>query len=441
MLITNLLKRKKKPKHSIVKSKKVVRTNKDLPKKREIVLPNMTIVYLVSLMLLAGLLMIFSASAYGANKNQGDTFFFFKKQLIWILGGVVLGFWVYMTPLSVLRKLSAPLLTIGIVLLVIMLPEALGGVGADGNARLNMPFIKTLNGATRWIDLGFFDFQTAEYIKLAFIIYLSAWLSRERPVFKRIKDLKQDQIYNVIMPFLMLLGLVSVLILAQKDLDTAAIIVLTVLSVFYVSGTDAVYTVSSILILLFSTLFGGISLLAVDYRRQRLNAFLEILTKGEPSQASKLGESFQSWNGIVAIGYGGLFGRGYGESRLKLGFLQEAAYTDSIFAVIAEEFGFIGACLVIISFLYFASLGIDVARKAPDRFSSLLAVGVTSWISIQAFLNIAANLGVIPFGGMPLPFFSYGGSSTISIIIGVALLLRVSREGNAKNKKRIVAKL
>ncbi len=399
--------------------------------------PNMPIIYLTIGFCIAGLLMIFSASAVNAYNLHEDPFYFFKRQIVWIILGIIAGGFFYLIPLSLIRKLSVPLLAFGILMLVIMLPEALGGVKVVDNIcipRIDLPIVATRNCATRWIALGSFDLQPAEFIKFSFIIYVSAWLTRSNSFSAIKKQANKEYFKNVVLTFLALLGTISLLILAQKDLDTTVIIVLTVLSIYYVAGNDFSHTLSAISILVSSFVFGLFAILMESYRRSRVSTFLDIFFKGEPSDADKLDQSFQSWNGIVAIGYGGLWGRGYGESRLKLGFLQEAAYTDSIYAVIGEEFGFIGTVLVILGFLYFTSLGMNVAKKAPDKFSALLATGMTSWISVQAFLNIAANLQIIPFGGMPLPFFSYGGSSTITILMAIGVILNVSKHGKAEVK-------
>lgn len=378
------------------------------------------LVALVVIFSISGILMIFSASAAQAGDNPDfgyDSFFLVKRQIIWVLLGSFLAIFLYYIPLPSFRNLSAPMLAVGIILLIVLVPEAV--------FKIDMPLVKTLNGATRWIDLGAFDLQPAEFIKFAFVVYLSAWLTRKNDGSK--SKISSDQIMNVVLPFIILLGSISLLVLAQKDLDTTAIIVLTVLTVYYIAGTDRVHTYTVFGILLFSLIFGSFAITQEDYRRGRVTSFWEILINGEPSTSSKLDESFQNWNGIVAIANGGLFGRGFTESRYKLGFLQEAAYTDSIFAVIGEEFGFVGAMLIILGFLFFASVGYEIAQKAPNKFASLLATGMTSWIIIQAFLNIAANLAVIPFGGMPLPFFSYGGSSTIAIFMAVGVIANVSK--------------
>ncbi len=396
-----------------------------LPKK----IPNLNLLFLTILLLTGGLLMIFSASALIAySTRDGDTFFYFKRQIIWIVLGSMAGLVFYILPIALIKKLSPLMLAGSLMLLLYILPEALFGKTAiDGTTTgIQMPFVNQINGATRWIDIGSFSLQPSELIKFTLVIYLSAWLTRDFKISK--KDPTGDHMKKVLFPFLFIAGIISVLILLQRDFDTTVIIFLTILMVYYMSGNDRLHTIGTYGIGFFASLFGSLALILEPYRRSRVACFFDIFINGRPTGDKAQADCFQVWNGLVALGSGGLFGVGYGESRQKLGFLQEAAYTDSIFVIIGEEFGLIGAIFVIVGFLYFASLGLKIASDAPDKFSSLLAIGMTSWIVIQAFLNIAANLAVIPFGGMPLPFFTYGGSSTIVALMSVGLLLNISKK-------------
>jgi len=388
------------------------------------------IIFLVIFFLVAGLFMIFSASALIAySYNEGDTFYFFKRQFIWIIIGLILAYFIYKNDLSKIKKYSFVALGISFILQLILLPEALLGI--------DLPFVKTLNGATRWIDLVFFDLQPSELIKISLVIFLSSWfamsnkekLSIEKKISKyKGKELLHSFLFLSYKIFpLILLGLTAIFIMAQKDLDTIIIIALPILVIYYVSDRSFRNSVLTTVFLLISIIGGGLAIFGEGYRRERFLAYLEILLKGEPSREFRLGGGFQVWNILVALGSGGIWGVGYGESRQKLFFLQEAAYTDSIFAIIGEEFGLLGCLAVILGFLLFLSMGMKIARRASDKFSSILAVGLTNLIVIQAFLNIAANLSLIPFGGMPLPFFSYGGSHIIITLISVGLLLNIDK--------------
>lgn len=408
--------------------RKIVR-ERTHPKTQKLGPPDARMIGIVIFMLLFGLLMIFSASAALANNRYDDVFYFFKRQIIWIIVGSFVAYFFYRLPISALRRHVKLIIIVGLVLLLYLIPEAV--------FKIEFPFAKTLNGATRWIDFGFFDLQPAEFIKLALIIFTAAWFTlsdkAKQSIEAFIKKFEANSMtYLVVslvtsfLPFV-ILGLVALLILAERDLDTVVIIALTFFAMYYSAGQRKQHTLFAIVSMLMAVIIGGLAMILEPYRKSRFDSFLQILLNGEPSELAKRAESFQVWNGLVAIGSGGIFGLGYGESRQKLFFLNEAAYTDSIFAVTAEEFGLVGASIVVLAFLFFISIGLKIARNAPDKFSSLLAVGFTSWIGIQAFLNIAANLAIIPFGGMPLPFYTYGGSNTIMVLAGVGILLNISR--------------
>lgn len=370
--------------------------------------PDMRLLYLTIGLVGFGILMVYSSSAVLAFYEDRSPFHYFILQIVWVVIGTVCAYVAYKIPLKLLPKTSFPIMMLAIILLVVLL-----FVG------------KNLNGATRWIDLGPFDLQPSEIAKLAFVIYLSAWLSKPRVDIKDFKEKLQHHIQFELLPFMMLMLIVCGLIVLQPDLDTALIIAATSLTIYFVSGRDRVHTVGSLFIVLSSGVIALFAALRANYRLARITAYLDFLRTGKFEDA--WGSGFQVYNGLVAIGSGGLFGLGFTQSRQKFYYLYNAAFTDSIFAVIAEEFGLIGSVALILAFLYFMSLGVNIARRANDRFSALLAMGITTWITIQAFLNIGANLAIIPFGGIPLPFLSYGGSNTIIILVAVGLLLNVSR--------------
>lgn len=369
---------------------------------------------------LFGALMIYSASTVMAKDQGVSSFHYLFLQLVWLVAAFVLAYFAYRFNLSFLAKseVATTILAGAIVSLILVL------------------FIgKNISGATRWIDLGPFDLQPSEIAKLAFIIYLAALLSNRGNVSKN-KDVLKAHVYEVLAPFVLTLGTVCGLILLQPDLDTAVIIAITALAMYYVSGTDFLHTVGTITVLVTGAILGVAAALLAPYRLQRVLTWFNFITTGDI--ADKTGTGYQIWNTLVAISTGGWRGLGYGESRAKLYGLSIAAFTDSIFTVVAEEFGLIGTCLVIVSFIYFLYLGIGIAQKAPDKFSSLMAVGVTTWITVQAFLNIGANLTLVPFGGIPLPFISYGGSNTLMIAIGVGLLLNIhSKSGNPRSTSSV----
>lgn len=392
----------------------------------------------VAFLSLFGLLMIFSASAILSYTRYEDTFFYFKRQIFWLIAGSGLGYLLYRMPLQTLKK-AIPIILIGVLLsIVYMLPEALSPVVNEetGEKAIEMPFVSTRNGATRWINFEIFEIQPAELLKFSFLIFTAYWFSlsvdERKKIDHKIAEYNKRGGINIILslfytflPYIVL-GVISILLLAQKDLDALIIVGIVFLAANFIAATKKAQVYLTVGLGIIAVIFGSLLTVSQDYRKSRIDTFVEILVDGEPSYEGKTQSGFQVWNGLIAIGSGGLFGLGYNESRQKLFFLQEAAYTDSIFAVIGEEFGLMGCLVIVISFLYLASRGINIAKESKDRFSSLLAISITLWIVLQAFLNIAANLAIIPFAGLALPFFTYGGSITIATFMGIGILLNIS---------------
>lgn len=315
---------------------------------------NIGLIIVVGILLVFGLLMIYSSSSSLALVyRDGDFFYYVKRQFVWILIGSILGYLFYRLKYDIIRKLGFYITVFSLVLIIYTLPKALFGI--------DMPLVKTLNGATRWIDLIFFDLQPSELFKFGIIIFTASWLTMSQSSIKRIEQtLKKyrdrEYTYRVLNFIYLLFPVVltvfgSILILLQKDFDTIIIIFVGFLAAYYI-GVDKKYQKTAIIVvLILGTIASTFALIGVEYRRQRVESYIEILVHGEPSETSKRAESFQVWNGLVGIGSGGFFGLGYGESRQKLFFLQEAAYTDSIYAIIGEEFGLVGSLSVIFLFL------------------------------------------------------------------------------------------
>lgn len=422
-------KNSKKPK-PVIRRAKAVEDKKTQTDRPSIPLLGTTVSFLI-----AGLLMIFSASAVLAFVRYEDTFYFVKKQIIFIVIGFSVAYVLYKMKYLQLRYLSKVLLIIGTILLIYLIPQSLLGI--------ELPGVVTLNGATRWIRIpGLFDIQPAELAKIVIIMFTSLWLTRgDKTKLKHEKWVKGYKDNEFLYPFikfgysnfpLVVVALTSFFILLERDLDTIVIIVLTFFAIYYASSTSKKESRFILILLSLALIVGVAASILEPYRRERVQSFVEILVNGEPE--NKQGGSFQIWNGLIAIGSGGIFGVGYGESRQKLFFLQEAAYTDSIFAVFAEEFGLIGSLILIFGYFYFMSIGLQIAKNSKNKYLAYMSIGVTAWISIQAFLNIAANLAIIPFGGMPLPFFTYGGSNTITTLMGIGLLLNASKTSNMIQK-------
>jgi len=388
---------------------------------------------------LFGLLMIYSASSTIAYIQHQDSFYYFKRQILWLIIGYVFAFTLYKINLQKLNKaLSYSIVFIGISLMIFMLPEALSPFLPDGTKVIDMPLVITLNGATRWYDFGFISVQPVEILKLGLIVFGAFWLSREEKEKIKLSNFINQFKYNENLYIILKLVLESqftiftliscILALTQRDLDTTIILFLIYIIISFINSKDKRSKLLNVVIILFAIFAFLILMLAEPYRRNRFLGFIEILFRGEPSREFREGFSFQSWNGLIAIGTGGIFGVGYGESRQKLFFLQEASFTDSIFAVIGEEFGILGTILVVLLFAYLLSKTIEIAKKTKDKFYLNLALGSIFFISFQAFFNIASNLAIIPFAGMSLPFFSYGGSGTIVVLCAIGLILNVSKQ-------------
>lgn len=363
---------------------KVVRKEKAHVKKQTAAV-NKRLLSLVLLLVFLGLIAVIDASAPQALNSFGDKFYFFKQQGLWAAIGVAAMLAISRISYNFWKKMATPLFFGSLILLVAVLIPNLS--------------YKAL-GARRWLDLGLFSLQPSEVIKLALVIYFAKLAESKKPI----------------LSYFIPLTLIIALVMLQPDLGTTIIISLTAFSQIFVSGVNLVHFFGTGILAILS----GIGLiLASPYRRDRLTTFLE--TTSDP-----LGKGYHIRQILLGLGSGGIFGAGLGASRQKYLFLPEAS-TDSIFAVIAEELGFLGGIALIALFVYFAYLGFKIARNSPDVFAQVAAVGITSWISGQAIVNISSMVSLTPLTGVPLPFFSYGGSSLVMILVGCGILLSISR--------------
>ena len=336
---------------------------------------------------LFGLLMVYNSSVPMAIRDFGNQYYYLQEQAKWLVLGLVIFIIFSFIDYRFWKRIAFPAMIGTIVLLCIVLIPGIG--------------IKAL-GAKRWINLGFFVLQPAEFAKLSLVIYLSAWLTGER----------EQRLFS----FLMLLGVFVGLIMLEPDLGTAMIITLTSLSMFFYSGA----ALQQFLFIL--PIIGiGATLLALfsPYRLKRLLTFFN-------PEHDPLGASYHIRQAIIGIGSGGLFGLGLGQSRQKYEYLPEAN-TDSIFAIIGEELGFIGSIVLIGAYLFILWRGFRIARRIEDPFGRNLALGITTWIGIQTLINISAMVALIPLTGVPLPFISYGGSSLIIMFAASGILVNISR--------------
>ncbi len=341
---------------------------------------------LTLLLLLFGLLMIYSASVAEALHDFGDKFYFVKQQLKWAgLGLVGLAFFSRIN-LKTLRKSAPAILVFGLVLLVLVLVPGIG---------------HKIHGARRWLSLPFFTLQPSELMKLIELIYLSVFLNSKPVSFFQ---------------FLSFIGFIALLVLLQPDMGTTLVLLSSAIAVYFL----AEYPLKNILAL------AGVSLIALvfliilsPYRASRLKTFLNPMH-------DPLGSSYHIRQILLAFGSGGLSGVGLGKSRQKHNYLPEST-TDSIFAVIGEELGFIGGVMLIFLFAYFIYLGFQITERTQDKFARTLAGGITSWFAIQVVLNLASMVALTPLTGIPLPLVSYGGSALITMLSGIGLLINISR--------------
>ncbi|MBR2476883.1 MAG: putative lipid II flippase FtsW [Clostridia bacterium] len=346
----------------------------------------------VVIMLLAyGLIMVFSASSASAHYRMGDTFYFIKRQGICAVIGLI-GMYVF----SVIHykkyyKWALPFLGIVVILLVLVLT----------------PLGVEVNGASRWLGFSFLTFQPSELAKFALIIFLAKYLTDNGKMLEK----PGGFIANLV-----IIGLIAGLVLLEPHMSGAMVIAGVGVVILYVAGAKKLHL--SILAVL--GIVGAFGLIAIaPYRMARFTTFLDPF-------ADMQGEGFQIVQSLYAIGSGGFFGLGLGQSRQKFLYLPEPQ-NDFIFSIICEELGFFGALLVIVLFAVLIWKGIQIAMRAPDKFSSLLVAGIISLVAIQVILNIAVVTSSMPATGVPLPFFSYGGTSLIIMLCGMGIVLNVTR--------------
>ncbi|MBP7007126.1 MAG: putative lipid II flippase FtsW [Candidatus Pacebacteria bacterium] len=263
-------------------------------------------------------------------------------------------------------------------------------------------------GAMRWLQIGSFSFQPAEILKFGFIIYFAAWLSWAK---NRVQDFKFG-----ILPLCIMLGIIALILFKQPDTKSFILITITGVSMLFIAGVPMKYIVGVGLIVSI-----GLSALVffTPYLQQRLKTFID------PSADPK-GSSYQIQQSLIAIGSGGMFGRGLGQSIQKFSYLPES-HGDSIFAVLGEELGFIGAFATVILYLLFALRGLRISNRSPDQFSRLLVAGIVILITAQSFMNIASITGVFPLTGVPLVFMSQGGTSLMIALAAIGIVLQISK--------------
>jgi cell division protein FtsW len=275
-----------------------------------------------------------------------------------------------------------------------------------------------IGGAQRWLKIGNISFQPSEFLKVTFFLYLASFLTsnfREKKSKIFIKETKES--WKKFISFLLILAVIAILLILQPDISTLGIIIFIALLMYFL-GKAPIWHILVFLIII-GVLFSGLIKIA-PYRIERILVFLN-------PEMDPLGAGYQIKQSLIAIGSGGVWGRGLGLSQQKLGFLPQSL-SDSIFSIFAEETGFIGAIFLVFLFLFLFWRSLRIAKSAPDSFSQLLALGLGSHLIFQAFVNISALIGILPLTGIPLPFISYGGSALVTNLTEIGLLLNISKQ-------------
>src|SRR3989344_800404 len=363
-------------------------------------------------LLVFGVVMIYNATGVYSQGAFGGAYRFALLQVGW-LGIGLLGFYFFFKlDFDTLRRISLSLFGIALLSLVVLSLAILFSGCCSGG----LIFAPCVNGAHRWLYvnppplpqiplLGVLGFQPSEFAKLALVIYLGVLLDK----FVRNKE-------KPFWVFIILVGLTSVLVLMQPNMSTAALLFIIGLSMYFVSGAS----LAPLVALLPPLFLAGVGfILSSDYRRARLLTFLN------PAESGDLSLGYHIRQIQIALGSGGLWGLGFGQSRQKFQYLPEVA-ADSIFAIIGEEFGFIGTAVFILIFSFFIYKGFMLAKDSTTLLGRLLATGITTWIAVQFFVNVAAMTRLIPLTGVPLPLVSYGGSSLVFSLMGLGLLANIS---------------
>lgn len=356
--------------------------------------PDFILFFIVSSLVVFGVIMVFSSSYYDALDKQGDAFYFLKKDIVWALLGFFMMYVASRIHYENYRKYSLHITAL-ILLSLLLIFSPLG---------------LELNNSVRWLKLGPITFMPGEFAKFAAIIFSAAFLSAKK---NRIKSFKDG-----ILPMVLFLGLFCGLIILQPNLSTSITVAAIIVGIMFVAGLNYLYLVGVI-----SAGALGVSFLILSdregYWMKRLTTFLNPF-------ADPKGDGWQVVQSILALGSGGLFGVGLGKSIQKTLYLPEPQ-NDFIFAIIGEELGFVGCTVLIIAYMFLVWRGVHITIKAPDLFSTLLAAGITIMIAVQVLLNIAVVTSSMPPTGIGLPFISWGGNSLVMFMICIGILLNISK--------------
>lgn len=354
-----------------------------------------SILVALAILIIFGLALLFSASWVVSYAKYSNTYHYFLKQLISLGAGLLVFFVASKIDYHWWRKFASFFLFFSIVLLVLVF----------------IPGLRSDYGTARsWINIFGVSFQPAELVKISFLIYLATWLEAKKSAV--------GSLSSGLIPFLMSLGVISLLMLAQPDLGTLFIIIFTAFVVFFAGGGKITHI--ALMVLLAGFMVYLIFSLHSSYQSDRFKCLKD------PSYSAQ-DKCYQINQSLIAIGSGGWFGRGLGESRQKFMYLPEV-WGDAIFPIIAEETGFVFSALFLLLYLFLFYRGLLVARAAPDIYGSMLAIGIVTWLAVQTFLNIGGMINLIPMTGVPLPFVSAGGSAILSSLLAMGILINISKQ-------------
>jgi cell division protein FtsW len=353
-----------------------------------------SIFVITAILISIGIVMVYSSSAISAYEKFNDSMFFLKRHIFYVFIGFVAAASVMSIDYIKIRNFATPLLIFSLILLILVFVP---GVSQE------------IGGARRWLKIAGVNFQPSEFTKLALIIWLADFLTRRQS--------KITSLYHTFLPATLVLSIVVGTVLLQPDLGTAVALSAIAFAILFASGVRLAHlgvALLSAMPFLYFLIFN------VGYRRARILAFFN-------PWCDPQGTGFQIIQSYLALGSGGIFGVGLGQSRQKLLYLP-AAHTDFIFSIIGEETGFLGAGIIIILFILLIWQSRKVVLRTQDTFGRFLSLGITTMIGLEAMVNIGVSVGALPTKGLPLPFISYGGSALIFNMIAIGLLLNVARE-------------
>lgn len=360
-----------------------------MPKQDSFFTPTKVLFFLSILISIIGLIFVFESSVAEAFYQFGNQYYFVRQQSIRFVLGIIVMLIASIFPIKFWKELSPLIYIFSIFLLILVFIPGIG---------------KEINGAHRWFVISGATFQPVELVKLGVIFFFADWMSK----------------HQRIAPFLFLTGLPSLLLLLQPDLGSTLVLVVIAFGMYFLAG-------GSVSKLSWMSLAGiilvGILIISQPYRMRRLTTFIN-------PESDPLGASFHIRQITIALGNGGWLGQGVGRSKQKFSYIPEAS-TDSIFAIVAEELGFIGSFLIIILFLAYLQTGYKIMIKQKVKsFEFLLAGGILLWFSAQTLLNLSAVVALVPLTGLPLPLFSFGGSSLIMVLLATGILIAIGKQSS-----------